>query len=64
MKMIELKVKMLDAYFGLLQSVANDGGFNNINELIIITDRIAHFLKFEKYYRELGKKDILSLDKT
>ncbi|EAJ5365390.1 hypothetical protein DIN91_06765 [Campylobacter coli] len=62
MKMIELKVKMPDEYFGLLQSVVNDGGFNSINELI--TDRIAHFLKFEKYYRELGKKDILSLDKT
>ncbi|ENY9644625.1 hypothetical protein ACF52E_000375 [Campylobacter coli] len=27
MKMIELKVKMLDEYFGLLQSVVNDGGF-------------------------------------
>ncbi len=53
---------MPDEYFELLQSVANDGGFNSINELI--TDRIAHFLKFEKYYRELGKKDILSLDKT
>ncbi|EAI9341632.1 hypothetical protein C1627_08665 [Campylobacter coli] len=65
MKMIELKVKMPDEYFELLQSVANDGGFNSINELITdITDRIAHFLKFEKYYRELGKKDILSLDKT
>lgn len=25
MKMIELKVKMLDEYFELLQSVANDG---------------------------------------
>ncbi|BDL76432.1 TPA: hypothetical protein ACHD1L_001070 [Campylobacter jejuni] len=45
MKMIELKVKMPDEYFELLQSVANDGGFNSINELI--TDRIAHFLKFE-----------------
>ncbi|EDO7281965.1 hypothetical protein ACEA98_001395 [Campylobacter coli] len=62
MKMIELKVKMPDEYFELLQSVANDGGFNSINEFI--TDSIAHFLKFEKYYRELGKKDILSLDKT
>lgn len=31
MKMIELKVKMPDEYFELLQSVANDGGFNSIN---------------------------------
>lgn len=48
--------------FFLKYPLQNDGGFNSINELI--TDRIAHFLKFEKYYRELGKKDILSLDKT
>ncbi|ABS44720.1 hypothetical protein JJD26997_0319 [Campylobacter jejuni subsp. doylei 269.97] len=62
MKVIELKVKMPDEYFELLQSVANDGGFNSINELIV--DKIAHFIKLEKYYQELDKKDILSLDKT
>ncbi|EAL8917537.1 TPA: hypothetical protein RTH14_001681 [Campylobacter jejuni] len=62
MKVIELKVKMPDEYFELLQSMVNDGGFNSIDELIV--DRIACFLKFEKYYKELGKKDILSLIKT
>ncbi|HEC1889539.1 TPA: hypothetical protein R1801_000830 [Campylobacter jejuni] len=62
MKVIELKIKMPDEYFELLQSVANDGGFNSINELIV--DKIAHFIKLEKYYKELDKKDILSLDKT
>lgn len=53
---------MPDEYFELLQSMTNDGGFNSIDELVV--DRIACFLKFEKYYKELGKKDILSLDKT
>ncbi|EED1946924.1 hypothetical protein ACTN5O_000458 [Campylobacter jejuni] len=62
MKVIELKVKMPDEYFELLQSMVNDGGFNSIDELIV--DRIACFLKFEKYYKELSKKDILSLIKT
>lgn len=62
MKVIELKIKMPDEYFELLQSVANDDGFNSINELIV--DKIAHFIKLEKYYKELDKKDILSLDKT
>ncbi|HEC1894611.1 TPA: hypothetical protein R1804_000835 [Campylobacter jejuni] len=62
MKVIELKIKMPDEYFELLQSVANDGGFNSINELIV--DKIAHFIKLEKCYKELDKKDILSLDKT
>ncbi|EHN6916671.1 hypothetical protein KJK76_001510 [Campylobacter jejuni] len=61
MKTIELKIKMPDEYFELLQSVANDDGFNSINELIV--DKIAHFIKLEKYYKELDKKDILSLDK-
>lgn len=32
MKMIELKVKMPDEYFELLQSVANDGG----NTILIV----------------------------
>ncbi|HEB9325528.1 TPA: hypothetical protein RZK34_001013 [Campylobacter jejuni] len=62
MKVIEPKIKMPDEYFELLQSVANDDGFNSIDELIV--DKIAHFIKLEKYYKELDKKDILSLDKT
>ncbi|ECL3806121.1 TPA: hypothetical protein R5723_001142 [Campylobacter jejuni] len=60
MKVIELKVKMPDEYFELLQSAANDGGFNSINEFIV--DKISHFVKLEKYYKELDKKDILSLE--
>ncbi|HED7286285.1 TPA: hypothetical protein SFY16_000379 [Campylobacter jejuni] len=60
MKVIELKVKMPDEYFELLQSVANDGGFNSINELIV--DKIAYFIKVEKYHKELDKKDIISLE--
>ncbi|EAH6708951.1 hypothetical protein ACKTCS_001017 [Campylobacter jejuni] len=60
MKVIELKIKMPDEYFELLQSVANDDGFNSINELIV--DKIAHFIKVEKYHKELDKKDIISLE--
>ncbi|MBZ7942891.1 hypothetical protein [Campylobacter molothri] len=62
MKTIELKIKMPDEYFELLQSMASKEGFDSIDELLV--DKITDILKFEKYYRELGKKDILSLDKT
>ncbi|MFX3627615.1 hypothetical protein [Campylobacter sp. LH-2024] len=54
MKTIELKIKMPDEYFELLQSMASKEGFDSIDELLV--DKITDILKFEKYYRELGKK--------
>lgn len=41
MKMIELKVKMPDEYFELLQSVANDSGFNSILIVLMSLLRIG-----------------------
>lgn len=41
MKMIELKVKMPDEYFELLQSVANDGGLNIILIVLMSLLRIG-----------------------
>lgn len=62
MKELNLKIKISDEYFELLEDMANKGGWDNIDDFIIA--RIADILKFEKYYREIDKRDILSLIKT